>query len=179
MKKETGFTLIEVIVVLVLVGILAVAAGVGIVRGVEGYLLVQSNTETTQKAQLALSRMASELRELSAINSTSTVTTVEFSTPAGIRKIGLDGTTIKWAAGDTALTSGDILTNGVYGFVVTYYDNSSPPVARSASYFTNPKQLTRIDLELRLNRPDVTSGYLEFTTSVVPRNTGVKNAPTG
>ncbi len=37
MKEQKGFTLIEVIVVLVLVGILAAMAGTGLVAGVQGY----------------------------------------------------------------------------------------------------------------------------------------------
>ena len=180
MKSNSGFTLIEVIAVLVLVGILSAMAGIGIVRGVEGYLLAQSNAETTQKAQLALSRITLELTELSDISSTSTDSAVIFSIPSESRKIGLHGATIKWASGNTLLTEGDILRNGVYttdGFVVTYFDTNG--TQQPASYFTDPKQLARIDLRLRLIRPDVSLGYLEFTTSVVPRNTGAKSAPTG
>lgn len=180
MKKDAGFTLIEVIAVLVLVGILSVLAGFGIVRGVEGYLFAQNNTETTQKAQLALARMTSDISELSSINSTSSGTAIIFSTPSESRKIGLDVTYIKWASGATALASGDILTDGVNSFAITYCDTSNVCAnTPSSAVISDPKQLARIDLRLRLTRPDVSPGYLEFTTSIVPRNTGVKNAPTG
>lgn len=61
-KQEQGFTLIEIIAVLVLVGMLAVVAGTGLTFGVRGYLLAAENAEITQKAELVLSRLSRELR---------------------------------------------------------------------------------------------------------------------
>jgi prepilin-type N-terminal cleavage/methylation domain-containing protein len=179
-KKNAGFTLIEVIAVLVLVGIISAVAGMGIVRGVEGYLFAQSNTETTQKAQLALARMTRELMELSTIDATSSGTAIIFSTPSGDKTIAL--------AGSTITLDGDVLTDSVKsadGFTVSYCESGSvlsctvPPDPPSAAVIADPKLLARIDIILRLIRPDVAIGYLEFTTSVVPRQTRVQNAPKG
>ena len=165
-----------------LVGIISAVAGLGIVRGVQGYLFAQSNTETTQKAQLALARMTLELRELSAIKSGSNGSNIIFSTPSvtANKTISLAGLTITLDDGDG---NGNILTDSVKsadGFTVTYCDTSNvctaPP---SAAVIADPKLLARIDIRLRLIRPDVTLGYLEFTTSVVPRQTRVQNAPKG
>jgi len=61
MKKQNGFTLMEVVVVLVLVGILAAMAGSGLVYGVRGYLIASENADITQKAQLALTRLSKEI----------------------------------------------------------------------------------------------------------------------
>lgn len=61
-QKQQGFTLIEVVVVLVLVGILTALAGSGFVIGVRGYLMATENAAITQKAELALSRLAREIR---------------------------------------------------------------------------------------------------------------------
>ena len=179
MKREAGFTLLEIAAVLVLVGILSAVAGFGIVQGVEGYVWAQNNAETTQKAQLALSRITRELRELSSINSASSNTVIIFTTPSGARTIGQNGSYIKWDDDDT-VADGDILTDGVSatsGFGITYFDRSG--VSQAASFFTNPQNLARVDLRLRLSRPEVATGYLEFTTSVVPRRTGTQNAPKG
>lgn len=182
MKKDAGFTLIEVIAVLVLVGIISAVAGLGIVRGVQGYLFAQSNTETTQKAQLALARMTRELMELSAINSGSNGSNIIFSAPSvtANKTISLSGLTITLDDGDG---NGNVLTDSVKstdGFTVTYCDTSNVCTASpSSAIIADPKLLGRIDIRLLLIRPDVTLGYLEFTTSVVPRNIGVKNAPTG
>jgi len=44
MNNESGFTLIEIIVSLVLVGMMAAIAGMGIVTGTKGYLLAKENS---------------------------------------------------------------------------------------------------------------------------------------
>ena len=178
MKKNAGFTLIEVIAVLVLVGIIAAVAGLGIVRGVEGYLFAQSNTEITQKAQLALARMTRELVDLSAITA-GTNSTITFITP-----LLSTGTTKTIALASSTITlDGDVLTDSVYGtngFTVTYCDTSIVCTnTPSAAVISNPNLLARIDITLRLIRQDIGAGYLEFKTSVNPRNTSVPNAPLG
>ena len=65
MKEQKGFTLIEVIVVLVLVGILAAMAGTGLVAGVQGYLMASENAEISQKAQIAMTRLGREILQCS------------------------------------------------------------------------------------------------------------------
>ena len=54
-----GFTLIEMIASLAIVGILAAIAGIGLVQFAEGYVLARSGAESAQKAQLATMRMVS------------------------------------------------------------------------------------------------------------------------
>jgi prepilin-type N-terminal cleavage/methylation domain-containing protein len=176
MKKNGGFTLLEVIVVLVLVGIISVVGGMGIVRGVQGYIFARDNSAMTQKAQLALSRMSREMMEISSVT-TAGGTSIAFTSPRGVRTIGLDGSSIKVAEGATTLTNGDTLVDSVYsgGFTLTYSnsDGSTWVVANDI------KLLARIDIVLRLARQDVSGGYLEFTTTVNPRNTGNLNSPVG
>ena len=50
-RSQKGFTLIEIVVTLVLVGILAALGGFGIVQAVKGYITVKENSAITQKAQ--------------------------------------------------------------------------------------------------------------------------------
>jgi len=69
--NEKGFTLIEVIVTLILVGITAALAGMWIVSVANGYVFAKMNASTVQKGQLALTRIA---KELSAIQSISAAT---------------------------------------------------------------------------------------------------------
>lgn len=61
--NAAGFTLIEVIAVLVIMGILAVGLSMGLIKGVEQYLFASEATQLSQKAQIALARIKKELTE--------------------------------------------------------------------------------------------------------------------
>ncbi len=63
MKSKAGFTLIEIMVSLVLVGLIASIAGTSVIMGMRGYLFAE-NDVITQKAQLALNRLNREFIEL-------------------------------------------------------------------------------------------------------------------
>ncbi len=74
--NEKAFTLIEVIFSLVLVGILAAIAGMGLVKIAEGYVFAKKNAETTQKAQIAIARIVKELSAAEKATATATAITV-------------------------------------------------------------------------------------------------------
>ncbi len=66
-----GFSLIEVIAVLVIMGILAVGLSMGLIKGVEQYLFASEATEISQKAQLAMARIKKELVGIISVDSIS------------------------------------------------------------------------------------------------------------
>lgn len=67
-RKQHGFTLIEIIVSLILVAIIATFAGMGLVQTVESYIFSRDTVTLTEKAQLALTRIALELEFLESIS---------------------------------------------------------------------------------------------------------------
>ena len=77
-----GFTLIEVIASLALAGILAVALLTLVVTAMDGFVLSRFAADTTQKAQLALTRIRLELIEASDVT-TAGPDQVVFSNPSG------------------------------------------------------------------------------------------------
>ncbi|SDB34236.1 prepilin-type N-terminal cleavage/methylation domain-containing protein [Desulfonatronum thiosulfatophilum] len=104
MNKEQGFTLIEVIVVLVLFGIMVALAGLGLTTGVRGYLMAAENAEMTQKAQLAMNRLSREVRQCTTCDSGTVLLTsgsyeysifTEEEDEVIERELLLDGTTLK------------------------------------------------------------------------------------
>ena len=64
MQKQSGFILVELISVIVLVGIIATFTGYFLFTGINGYLNVRNNTEGALNAQAALDRISIELRNL-------------------------------------------------------------------------------------------------------------------
>ncbi|WP_457570738.1 PulJ/GspJ family protein [Desulfovulcanus sp.] len=67
MNKEHGFTLLEVVISLVLLGILTVFAGMAISTGVKAYIFARENAALVQKIQLAMTRISRELLEMSTV----------------------------------------------------------------------------------------------------------------
>lgn len=121
MRENSGFTLIEVILSLVLVGIMATVASMGIVSFAKGYVMAKKNTHTAQKAQLAMGRLTRELTELSSIEAGSDATTISFGSKSGSRHIGLDNGTIEIDELNADLSTGDVLIDNVASFNITYW----------------------------------------------------------
>ncbi|MDR3640439.1 MAG: prepilin-type N-terminal cleavage/methylation domain-containing protein [Humidesulfovibrio sp.] len=64
MRTKAGFTLIELIAVIVLLGLIAIFAGSMFSLGAKGMLAARQAEENGQKADIALARIALELRDI-------------------------------------------------------------------------------------------------------------------
>ncbi len=167
--NKKGFTLIEIIVSLMIVGIITAVAGMGIVLVTQRFYFAKENAETAQKGQVALMRLMKEFIVISAVNSGS-ATSINFDS----YKAGISGTRqVSWAgsAADplvldddtTDAFAGDTLTDNVSNFVLAYYDTYAS--ASQASWSSSTKV---IEVTLTLTGAnDVASA---FTVRIAPRN---------
>lgn len=145
---EQGFTLIEMIVVMVLVGILAAGAGLGIVTMAQGYIFSKDNAEVSEKAQLAMARISRELLECYDCNATSgNVGT--FNNTIGPRLIQHIGTNIVISDGSAVP---DVLMDNVSIFTMVYNSNKS------------------ITVTIRSSKQPGGVAVPDFVTTVYPRN---------
>lgn len=152
-KRQQGFTLIEIIAVLLLVGTLAATVMVSLVPMVQGLAQVQTNTETAQKARLAMARIERELTTITDIAAFGTATiTYRFLVPL---------------SGDTYAEVSRILSWDGVGSPVTL--DGVPLVDHVAHFELNrvPGPPESIDVTLVMNNGVGTDAY---TTRVVPRN---------
>jgi len=67
-RPQKGFTLVELIVTLVLVGIIGTFTTLFMYTGLNGYLRAKDTSEGALKAQIALDRISLELRDITVIN---------------------------------------------------------------------------------------------------------------
>src|SRR5210317_428691 len=126
---DAGFTLIEIIVSLVIAGILASIAGMGIVSDISGYAFVRENVSLSQKIQLATARINRELLELTDISDRDDARPyiVYRSATGRLQAIAKINDTIRLyndpaeTVDDTYLeNNGDTLTDSVDSFALNY-----------------------------------------------------------
>ena len=78
-KQENGFTLVELIVTLVLVGIIGTFTTLFMYTGLNGYLRAKDTAEGALKAQIALDRLSLELRDIDKIDAFTDNTTIDYT----------------------------------------------------------------------------------------------------
>ncbi|MCK4987831.1 MAG: type II secretion system protein, partial [Desulfobacterales bacterium] len=91
-KQENGFTLVELIVTIVLVGIIGTFTTLFMYTGLNGYLRAKDTAEGALKAQIALDRLSLELRDIDKIDAFTDNTTINYTS------------TIKTLPGDRQIT---------------------------------------------------------------------------
>jgi len=172
MNRESGFTLIEVIVSLVLVGMMAAIAGMGIVTGTKGYVLAKENSHMAQKAQIAMARIQRELMELTDIAATQNEPAfIVYDNTSGRHAIARDDTTVKMyfnlgsGAMSPPMDAGDILVDNVNNFTLSYFQGTNVWGGLDI------QRLSTIKADLALDRSDGSGNTVTFTTTVNPRNT--------
>lgn len=158
-----GFTLIEVIVTLLLVGITAALAGGWIVWVVNGYGLVKTNAETTQKAQLAMIRLVREFVSIKSIDTNTIYTNgsqIKYKRTTPTLGVTADYTVV-FQNGEVQI-NGHTLTDKVSDFKLRYCGSND--LACDAVAW-KPGVSKSIEMTL-----SIVGMPIPFTQRVIPRN---------
>jgi prepilin-type N-terminal cleavage/methylation domain-containing protein len=78
-KYEKGFTLVELIVTLVLVGMIGTFTTLFMYTGLNGYLRAKDTSDGALKAQIALDRISFELRDINRVSDFNANTNVDYT----------------------------------------------------------------------------------------------------
>jgi prepilin-type N-terminal cleavage/methylation domain-containing protein len=143
-RREKGFTLIEVIVSLILLGIVSAIAGMGFVTVARGYVFAKLNAEMVEKGQTAITRMVKELSNCTV--TAGNATSVTFTRQS-------DGTThtVSWAGAGNPLVftdTNDTLTDNVSNFGLVYRKNDGNVVTAT------DKDQSQIEITIELIAAD-------------------------
>ena len=120
-SDSRGFTLIELVTVIIIAAILSAIAGMSLVQIANGYIFARKNAAVSQQAQVGLARLVKELSEIRSVPSaTATGLTYQRMNAA----TGLPEThVLSWAGADQPiLLDGDALIGKVRSFSLTYYN---------------------------------------------------------
>jgi len=177
-RSESGFTLIEAIVALILAGIMAAVAGIGLVYVVQGYLFTRANAATLQKGQIAMSRITLELKNISLVSSPSTATSVTFfsfkNDDDRKRSIRLNGDKIEITedleAGSPQYYTLTDQIEANTGLELKYYNYKEDPPTTNQWILEEcyPPSAKIIQIKLRMVGAD--GSIMELVDRVTPRN---------
>lgn len=145
---KNGFTLIELVTVIMIAAILSAIAGMGLVQIANGYVFARKNAAVAQQAQIALTRL---VKELSAIQSVSAATATSLTYQ---RKNELTGSTethtLSWAgAGQPVALDGDALVEPVHSFDLQYYTYNYTTRIFTASAYSSATAVIELTLTLK------------------------------
>ena len=77
--QSAGFTLIELTLTIVLIGIIGTFTSMFVYSGIRGYLTTRQNSEGALQAQIALDRISLELRNITSLTGTPDITEPDLS----------------------------------------------------------------------------------------------------
>ena len=130
LNNQKGFTLIEMVIVIVLISIIAGVAAMIILEGAKSYQKEVSYSDIHNQGRLAIERMAREIRMIRS----ATAADISTMTASNIVFNDVNGTNIQFSfAGNTISRSGNTLANNVQSMAFSYYQQDGTTVAGSAA----------------------------------------------
>lgn len=150
MKKNKGFTLIEVIIVIIVIGIVSVIIGSMLLGVVKAWTFKFNRNDILWDGRLALDRMTREIRAIKNSTSVTTATSSQFRfTDTGNKDItySLSSTNLNRTENGTA----NLLAENVSGLTFTYY-NSSDAVIPSPAVSPSATDIRRVRINLMLTK---------------------------
>ncbi|MBU1134624.1 MAG: type II secretion system GspH family protein [Candidatus Omnitrophica bacterium] len=160
-KHLSGFTLIEFIVVITIVGILIVGLSTYIIKGIDLWQLITFRNEITASGRLALFRMGREIKQIK--NDLS----VHIASASRFKFDDVNSSSIDYQLSSSNLKrNSDILARGTSSLAFIYYDVNNAEIA-TPLVSPNATNIHRIKIVLEVASGDQTK---TLTSQIHPRN---------
>ena len=128
-RAAQGFTLVELVIVIVLLGVIAALGSVMLREGFNAYFAGRDLTDADWQARVALGRMTRELRE---VPSAADLVSIAPTTQITFRDFG--GTQIQYALNGTTLERNAVpLADGITALGFSYLDDTQTATAAPAA----------------------------------------------
>jgi len=169
MRRQAGFTLIELIACIVILGLIGIGAATVISLGTRSFFSARNADNAGVSAQIALERISLELRD------------IDSTKAAGAVKVKTDGTSMIYATSQTALPGTRTLAfNG--GAITLAVDTGAGGTARTliggvhtcTMSYSGTGRSTSLTVTFTLT--DAPKGEV-FTTTVKPRSNTLDPVP--
>jgi prepilin-type N-terminal cleavage/methylation domain-containing protein len=159
LSSQIGFTLIESVMVIILLGIIGSVISSIYIQGLSARMTAQNVSDSVWQGQVALERMIRDIRLVRSANDITTMTATNFVFT------NMSGQSINYAISGTTLTlNGNILADGIKSLAFAYKTNANA-TASQASLNT---AYVKITLDIEENAK--TNSYYTITTSVYLRD---------
>ncbi len=120
LAKQNGYTLVEIVIVIVLLGILASAGSGVIVQAFDSYFTTKNITGANWQSALAIERMTRDLKAITSSND------ILYATSSRFRIKDLDGSDIDYqVTNDQLLRNNQVLADGINAINFTYYNSNA------------------------------------------------------
>jgi prepilin-type N-terminal cleavage/methylation domain-containing protein len=138
MRRVEGFSLVELVMVIVILGILAAFVGPVLFNALRSYDRAQTSTLTQAKMRYAIERMSRELREIRRQATDATFLDMPSMTTTSIEFFKNDGTHVVLSAAGNQLnlaysSLSGMLTDQLGAFSLAYYQQDASTVATTAA----------------------------------------------
>lgn len=122
-RRQSGFTLVEAIVVIVLIGILAIFGGAGFRQMIQGYVQSSQALGASMKVSNAMARTYRELQQMTGIDEANSAF-VRYTRNGTDLAIGFVGSSVKMDmdGDEPSADKGHVLIGDVTAFALEYLD---------------------------------------------------------
>lgn len=163
-KDQRGFTLVELVLTVVLIGIIAGMASVFLRQGLNAFVAEDARADITNQGRLAVERMAREIRMLRSRTAADIPSCVPNCNAATLNFIDISGNNITYAVagGNTVTRNGTALASGsAVALAFSYFQQDGVTAATLAT------QVWSIQIDLTVTKSGESQVY---RVRVHPRN---------